>query len=381
MYFLTLQDPDYMVKGSRDPLGFQVLWQAAGRQLIPCLSTVSISIRDFQLMSVAQYCKEKYKISDRDYGVFFTCLEQLMAYSRFNYFKGDDSFNGIDRVRKVLSDNRTKIQIGEKFQLLSNQRSYGIWGKYNRPFSDLGIADDKLFKQVQAEKLASNELLRINIELLIKCKGAEVLVSKEILEKLGTIFEVPSNQEKQCYIQYLLGDHFGGELLRLVEGHPELMKLNFYEKLEFLILQTTDVRFANYLKRLSHTEQVLSPLNRIFRHLQTKICWTQESINNNKFIDSCRNNQPLSLLGHIPAKLEQLLRLPNWELVMGLIEVNTKVCSNRGSGPWMTKTAVGLDVNRLEGGYSNDNYLPARDNDHGYFLDTWFSLYSQLTKA
>ncbi len=53
MYFITEQDPNYSIKGSRDPLGFQVVWQAAGRKLIPNLSTVSGSIKDFQILCLA----------------------------------------------------------------------------------------------------------------------------------------------------------------------------------------------------------------------------------------------------------------------------------------------------------------------------------------
>jgi len=47
MYFITDQDPNYTLKGSRDTLGFQVVWQTAGRKLIRFLLTVSGSIKDF----------------------------------------------------------------------------------------------------------------------------------------------------------------------------------------------------------------------------------------------------------------------------------------------------------------------------------------------
>src|ERR1700722_5323261 len=101
MYFLTKQDPNYTIKGSRDPLGFQVLWQAAGRKVIPHLSTVSGSIIDFQIISLAFYLKKEFKINDKDFNSFFIKLEQLMAYSRFR-LDGEAGFNGIDKVRKTL---------------------------------------------------------------------------------------------------------------------------------------------------------------------------------------------------------------------------------------------------------------------------------------
>jgi hypothetical protein len=91
-----------MVKGSRDPLGFQVLWQAAGREMIPHLSTVSNSIRDFQVISMADHCRRNFQIAEQDYLSFFLCFEQLMGYTRFFQSDGNDSFNGIDKVRKLM---------------------------------------------------------------------------------------------------------------------------------------------------------------------------------------------------------------------------------------------------------------------------------------
>ena len=48
-------DPNFRIKGSRDPLGFQPIWQSLGRNVIKYLSTVSNNIRDFQVLSYAWY--------------------------------------------------------------------------------------------------------------------------------------------------------------------------------------------------------------------------------------------------------------------------------------------------------------------------------------
>ena len=83
MYFITDKDPNYTIKGSRDPLGFQVIWQAAGRNLIPFLSTVSGSIKDFQILCLAYALKKELKIEDKQFEPFFLRFEQMMAYTRF----------------------------------------------------------------------------------------------------------------------------------------------------------------------------------------------------------------------------------------------------------------------------------------------------------
>jgi len=59
MYFITEKDQNYTIKGSKDPLGFQVIWQSAGRKLIPNLSTVSNNLIDFQILCLAHTIKKR----------------------------------------------------------------------------------------------------------------------------------------------------------------------------------------------------------------------------------------------------------------------------------------------------------------------------------
>jgi hypothetical protein len=55
MFFFTEQDPNYRIKGSRDPLGFQPIWQSLGRTVVKYLSTVSNNLKDFQVLSYVWY--------------------------------------------------------------------------------------------------------------------------------------------------------------------------------------------------------------------------------------------------------------------------------------------------------------------------------------
>ena len=130
MYFITEQDPNYSIKGSRDPLGFQVVWQAAGRKLIPYLSTVSGSIKDFQILCLAYALKKELKIEDKQFEPFFLRFEQMMAYTRYKSYP-KEGFNGVDKVRKLMSGNPASVRISSAIadQLLSNQKAYGIGGK------------------------------------------------------------------------------------------------------------------------------------------------------------------------------------------------------------------------------------------------------------
>jgi hypothetical protein len=115
MFFLTEQDPNFRIKGSRDPLGFQTIWQSLGRTVIKYLSTVSSNLKDFQVLSYAWYFYE-----DKDpkhFLNFFFKFEQAFGFARGEYLK-NDGFNGIDFVRKNLNKETFSFRRNELYTLL-----------------------------------------------------------------------------------------------------------------------------------------------------------------------------------------------------------------------------------------------------------------------
>lgn len=378
MYFLTKQDPNYMPKGSRDPLGFQVLWQDAGRRLIPQLSTVSSSIRDFQVMAMAHAYRVSKGMSERDYMTFFLCLEQLMAYVRLSQFGQEDGFNGIDRTKKLLNDGRDEVELSMANQLLSNQRSYGIWGKYIRPFTDMGLGEDRDFLEVQDQKLADNPRLAVLFEQLARKRGTALKVAKSTLAELATPLSRPEGMERKLYVDYLLNDTCRGRLLELVRVHPELIEMDFYSRLDRIGELSDGEDLGSLAVGIAHTERVLSPLNRIFRHLQTKSSWSDTELAADELIA----RWSASFRGQSEARLDLavsgLLGRDNLEVVQGLAEINAGVCARRGSEPWLRKRGGMLDVNHFEGAFSNSGYDPSVHHDYTYFINTWFHLYKQL---
>ena len=97
MFFITEPDINFRIKGSRDPLGFQPIWQKLGRKVIKDLSTVSINIRDFQIMSFAWYFWGDRP--DKNFMAFFYKFEQACAYTRELYLE-KSGYNGKEYVSK-----------------------------------------------------------------------------------------------------------------------------------------------------------------------------------------------------------------------------------------------------------------------------------------
>lgn len=377
MYFLTEKDPEYTIKGSRDPLGFQTIWQTAGRKLIPNISTVSNNIIDFQILCLAYQIKKEYKIEDKDFESFFIRFEQIMAYTRHdkNYSEG---FNGVDKVRKIMA-SKAPLIISITEPLLSNQKAYGIWGKYNRPFTDMKITLCKNFDTIYSEKLESNLLLKKLVKSII---NKDAKLKQDALENYNSVIKKPTKQEKDLFISTVLQDTCSQQLLLLlnsIEDWNTWKGLSFYSQIEYLESNSSNEAFKSILKYIVQVEKTISPLNRIFRYLQTKSYWKNEEIESNDFISKCRTDGLVTNgFDESLKSLASLHTLTNVELVKGLVKRNEIICKLRNSYSWMETAENGFDVNHFEGASLNKDYKPEYDNDNNYFLGSYLSLYNQL---
>lgn len=152
MYFLTELDPNVDVKGSRDPLGFQPIWTALGRRLVAHLTTVTTSLRGFSVLLLglefAERVLEAKSGSDHDARekerlACFLRFEQLAAYSRYVTHETTD-IRGFRRVKRRLQEGGSIVTIGEadRHQILSEQRTYGLWGLFMTAARGSGLVDE-----------------------------------------------------------------------------------------------------------------------------------------------------------------------------------------------------------------------------------------------
>jgi hypothetical protein len=144
---LTDLNPNLAVKGSRDPLGIQRIWTRFGRNVIGNLTTVSSSVRDFSTLMLGYYFAARISDERRSASPLdiFLRWEQLAAYSRA-IVNEDYSFRGTELVTRRLNETSDTVVISAQpsNQILSNQKTYGLWGLYSVPARLSGILDDEL---------------------------------------------------------------------------------------------------------------------------------------------------------------------------------------------------------------------------------------------
>lgn len=141
--FLTDIDPQMAVKGSRDPLGIQPIWSRLGRHVVGNLTTVTTNVRDFTTVLLGFHFAERLAdagSSEGDLNIFLR-WEQLSAHARFRV-NGDGRIRGIERVKSMNKDSdRILIRADASGQILSNQRTYGLWGLYTGPSRASGLLE------------------------------------------------------------------------------------------------------------------------------------------------------------------------------------------------------------------------------------------------
>ena len=129
--FLTDIDTRAIIKGSRDPLGQVPIWTRLGRHVVGNLTTVTTSVRDFTMLLVGLWLVERALEDGNATNEVeaFIRWEQLAGYARVRH--PGVSFRGIEKVRANLAESsRVTVSADRKFQILGNQKIYGVWGLY-----------------------------------------------------------------------------------------------------------------------------------------------------------------------------------------------------------------------------------------------------------
>ncbi|HRI11089.1 MAG TPA: hypothetical protein PKW35_24895, partial [Nannocystaceae bacterium] len=179
--FLTDLDRRAAIKGSRDPIGVQPIWTRLGRQVIGNLTTVSASVPNFTVLLLGYYFAERVAEAGGTVGELATFLkwEQIAAYVRASVNEKDEDIRGIERVKRRLADgHRVQLGIDSASQILSNQRTYGLWGLYTVPARASGLIEGDPSRLTRAAR----DVVESSMLPVLEAAGARAL--RDLLEIL-----------------------------------------------------------------------------------------------------------------------------------------------------------------------------------------------------
>jgi hypothetical protein len=313
----------------------------------------------------------------------------LMSYVRLTKHP-DAAFNGVNRTRmKLKNAQRVSISNSPGDELLSNQRTYGIWGKYSRPFRDIGFAKDTAFESVFFRKIEHNPAKEEFKKLISKIKDRDS-VKLEIaeLDLAGSLLNY-GKAELEFYDRLILkvesANPYQNYLYNFLSSQPQSEHFTFYSFLRSFgnSSHAKDAALQQILRDIENTEKILSPLNRIFRYIQTKPLWTRDEIITDEIITNFKVAPEYLFLstteqGKLKNHLLLTLQKDNWSLVEDLVKRNVEVTTWRGGAPWLAITGSILEIHQGDEGFVVPDYDPRIHNDNYYFLDTYRKLFNEI---
>jgi len=388
MYSFTAVDPDHKFKGSRDPLGFQKIWSDTGRMLIKHLSTVSSNINDFQIWCYAKNFHRRFaNEKEHNFLDFFLKTEQAFAYARY-LINNEKSFNGKTRVSNKSDNESFTFSIDKEDQILSNQKAYGIYGKYSRPARDMKLIEDDDFENLFS--LDSNEKAHLIFNKLLN--ESVIIMSKDDLEPIAELIKDLNNEKRSFFRRKILIahdhdlEHSQEKLYNLLMKNNHLAILDNYNLFTFLhdlkALNISDeLEFA--INEIEQTEKVLAPLNYQFSKLLTRGIWTNEELFGNiaQAVDHLFKMHEVN-------QLNSLLNEKNKSrFIKSLIERNQFISKRRDSIGWFRDEGDRLvklfgdthfndDVNFSD--YITNDYSESTYSENSYFIHSYLSLFNQI---
>ena len=291
MPFLTLEDPNAKIKGSRDPLGVQPIWAAFGRHVVTNLTTQSSSVRGFTTLLLGRYFAaelvDRGMTSREDALDVFLRMEQLSAYVRHVAHGVEGEIRGIERVRKTVDETRGRVPIhaGRRGWILSDQKVYGLWGLYSVSARTSGLipegaldvtGDTRAFlKRNYIDRLdgAARPLLR----LLAKGGTLETRWKDRVFSALADMLTPAFNKDEVDFYGGRLRDGCNvlgsaperqGRFRSLLETQTDLDALVGRAELLSLVKAAArvDDELAGRLERIAHLEALLAPAEVLFQH-------------------------------------------------------------------------------------------------------------------
>ncbi|GAB7549243.1 hypothetical protein [Cupriavidus sp. 8B] len=195
-FFFTELDESLRPKGSRDPLGFELVWSQVGRRLVGNLTTVTRHLDNFILTLLgfalaAQVDAAEERAPDSASPAFyarFERFEQLAAWSR--YWSGREGVIGTrmmsarDQERgRDGKDGSVVVGQGAAARILGDQRRSGLWGLYSSALVGTGL--------MRASRLLTDDGKRLVAPFLEAYRGDAMRAFAATLEAPGKTIHIP----------------------------------------------------------------------------------------------------------------------------------------------------------------------------------------------
>jgi hypothetical protein len=405
MPFLSLLDDRAKPKGSRDPLGFELVWTHYGRQVISNLTTVTSSLSNFAVALLGFHWANEINAhlpaaeKSRRVRETFLRYEQMAGYLR--YLADDKELMGITRVSARMEDVNPLVSFGMRAdeQILSDQASYGLWGLYSTASAESGIIKGDIRLPTELGRELAEEIERaLDKPTIVSFFTGEQNVSREQLAQHAKAFlkAISKKSIRRRLLDALMkgGDHHAvqSDLWAITEGLAD-KQIKVDSLADFIVLvkrQASNPVLVSRLEDIEAVERILVAANNLFNY-----CRRQEG----ESLDSVLNEiGDRYHYGHLPERID-LSGVPRGALLQSInlalhnndtaaaighiLELNKLVMEQRSGAPWVEVEPSKIFRVRVPSEtYSLRNQQELESNwDYEYFISSFLQIASRALGA
>lgn len=349
---------------SRDPLGFQPIWQQRGRDIVRNLTEQTNFAAGFQLLVTVYRLFQSFQHSHPDIRLkleeFFLLIEQAFAYSTEYIYKDGWVLPGSDKVRIFVRENNCRLSLKSGRGILDNQLSNGTWGLYR------GAAYRSKILSESLRSLSSDFLQYMGKDELLE-RGSRKQLFQYIIQanearEEGVNFPLYTRRKLVTQLAEIIIKLPQKRILREYLLPRDSIELKLAEKLweQRKAFDTQDNfrrAFINKSLRIFHGQEILfrqilqcenfiSPVERLYEYLfnfpgesVSKVA-KKISIDINKFnkahLEFCKSGQYTLGTAHRFELFCKGIDLTSSEsFIRSIIDCHIKVASSRKKEPWL----------------------------------------------
>lgn len=395
--FLSLRDDRAKPKGSRDPLGFELVWTHFGRRLIGNLTTITSSLTNFAVALLGFHWTNELYPAEADQRQtklvreHFLRYEQLVGYLR--YLAGDKDILGVTRVSRRLEDHQFEIRLGlgPNEQILSDQASYGLWGLYSTALAQTGLVKgESRMPSGLGLELAQVMEGKLDKEQLLQAMRSEQPLNVDELSRWSQTFQPAINdtntQDQLLHALMNGADHDGiqRELWRCTQEVFADEDLTpsvpvFIERIKAI---TENETLISRLADIQSIERLLVAANNIFHY-----CRRKDGESCEKITDALREydyrhiRTDLSLDSlprgqHLERIRSNLVNHDTFAALRSIFELNRTVMEQRDGAPWVEQEPGGTLRVRVKSEVDQLRHQQQIESEWDY--DYFFSSYLQI---
>lgn len=390
--FLSLQDPRQLPKGTRDPLGFEVIWTKYGREVIGNLTTITSSIEEFLTALLGFYLsadEDTNKQSDR-----FIRYEQIAAYLR-QYDKEKGGFvRGVTQASKNLQrlkdGESISVSASKRDQILSSQKSYGLWGLYSTALNDSGLIENRRVIGKGIDLVENIE--KSNVDLMQYLN--KYIDTKELKVEYSDIKKYSPNiinlleEHKVFLLQLVLegkGHLLQKEFFNLLSYHKEAFKEG-YKTWDLIQRVMADPRITDNLKSklvdIQNIDLVLAVINTLFDYMRLpenrgkRLSEIAAEVENKNHIFNLE--LPNKTVSHHLATFVNYWNAAQYEdALREVCSLHKHVMERRNSGYWVEEYEKKIKI-QIEAPKAQLKLENNMHSSYSYFIGSMFSLYKQF---